>query len=72
MDFENAFNLLLSLLKEIHKELQLDGVEDGDLIHIDEELFLVRERHFKKRVANATLFSFWGSAGTEEVGNVRW
>lgn len=25
------------LLKEIHKELNLDDVEDGDLIHTDEE-----------------------------------
>lgn len=25
------------LLKEIHKELNLDDVEDGDLIHVDNE-----------------------------------
>ncbi len=25
------------LLKEIHKELNLDNVEDGDLVHVDEE-----------------------------------
>ena len=25
------------LLKEIHKELNLDNVEDGDLVHIDDD-----------------------------------
>lgn len=25
------------LLKEVHKELNLDDIEDGDLVHVDDE-----------------------------------
>lgn len=41
LDTALAYKRLISyggLLKEIHKELNLSDVEDGDLIHIDEEL----------------------------------
>lgn len=40
LDTALAYKRLISyggLLKEIHKELQLDDAEDGDLIHIDED-----------------------------------
>ena len=40
LDTSLAYKRLISyggLLKEMHKKLNLDDVEDGDLVHVDDE-----------------------------------
>lgn len=55
LDKALAYKRLISyggILKEIHKELNLSDVEDGDLIHIDDEV---------EEIANGTtdVMAYW-------------